>query len=94
MFGYITTKNLYICELKDFNGNITYVLTRRITDYVYRDFYTDEYYYYKQVFMDDSDKYVNFSLPLFVNKNFAKKEEIQEILKRYNNQSKKLRRTK
>ena len=91
MFGRVSTKNLYMCELQKGNDTM-YTIATRLSDYIYEDYYSKELYYYANRFLDENEVFVIYSSPIFLTKMFVKEKDIQALLDRYNNQSKLIKR--
>jgi len=92
MFGLISTKNLYMCELQ-YKNETKYIIATRLSDYIYKDYYSGEIHYYSNRFLEDDGCYVVFSCPIFLTKLFVREDDLSKLLERYNEQSKRLRRT-
>ena len=88
MFGYTTTRNLYVCEIRN-NDIVTYIIARRISDYIYRDYFSEEIYYYKnELDVLNNNMYVNYSSPIFFNKHIVSDKDIIDLLRQYDTQIK------
>ena len=94
MFGIVTTKNLYFCEIKRIE-NITYtdnknkyyysdesyyILAYRLQLGYFEDIYTGTIYKNKSSNLEDGEYFIYWNKPIFTNKKFLGNNDLKHIL--------------